>query len=54
LHHEVRDDTVEDDIVVVTALCKCRKVLACLRREASVRSTGKLWRGVHTLGAWVL
>lgn len=40
LNHEVRDDTVEDDIVVVAAFGKCREVLACLRGEASVRVLG--------------
>jgi hypothetical protein len=30
LNHEVGDDAMEDDIVVVSALSQSRKVLACL------------------------
>jgi hypothetical protein len=30
LNHEVRDDTVENHIVVVSSFGECRKILACL------------------------
>jgi hypothetical protein len=39
LDHEVRDDAVEDDIVVVSALREGREVLACLGEPQSVHGT---------------
>ena len=53
LNHEVGDDTVEDDVVVVTSLRKSHEVFASLIiRIVSVREKiQRELRGEHTLGA---
>jgi len=53
LDHEVWNDAVEDDIVVVASLSKCCKVFACLMKDKLVEDICK--RGnATTLGAWLL
>lgn len=54
LDHEVGDDSVENDIVVVSSLRESRKVLAGLEELALATgvTSKKIW-SMLTLGAWV-
>ena len=50
LDHEVRDDAVEDHIVVVSSFGKGREVLACLCVKRSVCDFSQLYGGCSYLG----
>lgn len=56
MDHEVRDDAVEDDAVVVSSLGESREVFASLFHKIGVSRRVESWRWVlrHTFGAWSL